>query len=189
MSLQTLGVAIWFTLLAVVLVLLYFYQRDRKARRTIVKEKVKQAEEKTDSGKGYTVVINEDGSVQVVFGDGEAGERLPSGTATASASYSGSGKEGEPATGKTKVAKVFANRNQMIKFLGGTITCDLPEMIPDEKGTYVVILYVWKNDLTMIEKPEGAGASLGALYKECKSCGTQNGSDALYCKKCGKQLN
>ena len=183
MSLQTLGVVLWFTLLAVVLVLLYFYYRDRKARRNVVREKVKRIEEKTDSGRGYTVVINEDGSVQVVFEEGESGERLPSGKETASASYRGAGKEGEPSTGKSKVAKVFADRNQMIRFLGGTITSDLPEMLPDEKGTYVLILYAWKNEVTPIETP------LEVAGKKCKSCGTKNDSDASYCKKCGKQLN
>ena len=183
MSLQTLGVILWFTGLGVVLVLIYFFLRDRKARRTIVKEEVKRVEEKTDSGRGYAVVINEDGSVQVVFEEGEAGKRLPSGRTNASASYRGAGKEGEPSTGKIKVAKVFADRNQMIKFLGGTITHDLPEMIPDEKGTYVLILYAWKNEVTPIETP------LEVAGKKCKFCGTQNDSDASYCKKCGKQLN
>lgn len=183
MTLETLGVILWFTGLGIVLVLAYSYFRDRKARKTTVKEKVKRVEAKTDSGRGYTVVINEDGSVQVVFEEGESGERLPSGRGTASASYRGAGKEGEPSTGKSKVAKVFADRNQMIRFLGGTITSDLPEMIPDEKGTYVLILYAWKNEVTPIEAPlNGAG-------KKCKSCGTKNDSDARYCKNCGKQLN
>ena len=178
-----LGVILWFIGLGIVLVLVYFFLRDLKARRTIVKEKVKGVEEKKDSGRGYTVVNNEDGSVQVVFEEGESGERLPSGSANASATYRGAGKEGEPSTGKIKVAKVFADRNQMIKFLGGTITHDLPEVIPDEKGTYVLILYAWKNEVTPIETP------LEASDKKCKSCGAQNDSDASYCKKCGKQLN
>ncbi len=183
MSLQTLGFILWFIGLGIVLVLVYFFLRDRKARKPLVKDEVKGVEEKTDSGRGYTVVINEDGSVQVVFEEGESGKRLPSGMAKASAAYRGAGKEGAPSTRKIKVAKVFADRNQMINFLGGRITHDLPEMIPDEKGTYVLILYSWKNEVTPIE------TALEAAVKKCTSCGSQNDSDASYCKKCGKQLN
>ena len=169
MALQTFAVVAWFTILIIVLVLMYSYYRDRKARKTTVKEKIKSPTGKRGSDKSYTIVIKEDGSAQVLFGDGEAGERPPSGRPGASA-YGGTGK-------------VFANRNQMIKLLGGTITYDLPEIIPEENGTYALILHVWKNEVTPIEAP------LNAADKKCKSCGTQNEGDSLYCKKCGKQLN
>ena len=176
-------VGVWFALLGVVLVLFYFYYRDRKARRNIVKEKVKPSTEKRASDKSYTIVIREDGSVQVMFGDGEAGERLPSGTSGASASYGrGAGKEGGVAAGKGKVTKVFADSGQMTKFLGGAITCDLPEIVPEEKGTYVLILHVWKNEVAPV------AVSLGAAGKKCGSCGIQNEGDASYCKSCGKPL-
>jgi hypothetical protein len=177
-----LAVGAWFTVLAIVLVLLYFRYRDLKTRRNKVGKKVKPTEEKTASDKSYTIVINEDGSVQVVFTDGESGETFPSGKLGVVASYRGAGKEGETSTGKSKTAKVFADRCQMMKFLGGTITCDLPEIIPDEKGTYALILHVWKNTVNPIEAP------IDKAGKKCKSCGTQNDSDAKYCKKCGKQL-
>jgi hypothetical protein len=77
----------------------------------------------------------------------------------------------------------------MIKFLGGAITYDLPEIIPDEKGTYVLILHVWKNKVNPNRKPELKEVPVGKSGKSCKSCGTQNDSDTRYCKKCGKQLN
>jgi ribosomal protein L40E len=165
---RMLVVGVWFALLIILLVLLYFYRRDRKARKAIVKETVKPSTEKRDSDKSYTIVVKEDGSVQVMFGDGEAGARLPSGKAVAS-NYRGTGK-------------AFADKNRMVGFLGGAITQDLPEMIPDEKGTYVLILHVWKNRVTPIE------ASSAASYKNCGSCGALNDSDAGYCKKCGRQL-
>ena len=177
-------VGIWFTLLGVVLVLGYFYYRDRKASKSIVNDKITPSTEKRDSDNSYTIVIKEDGSVQVMFKDDETGERLPSGRSGPSASYRlGVGKGGEAATGKSKVTKVFVDRGQMIKFLGGTITCDLPKIIPEEKGTYVLILHVWKNNVTPIEAP------LKAAGKKCKFCETQNDGDASYCKNCGKQLN
>jgi ribosomal protein L40E len=159
-------VVVWFASLIILLVLVYFYWRDRKARKTKVKEKVKRVEDTKDSGKDYTILIREDGSFQVVFRDGEAGEKLSRGN-----------------------AKVFPDRGRMMKFLGGAITYDLPEIIPDEKGTYVLILHVWKNKVNPDRKPELREAPVGKSGKSCKSCGTQNDSDARYCKKCGKQLN
>ena len=161
-------VGVWFALLITVIVLLYFYRRDRKARKNIVKEKIKPSTEKRDSDKSYTIVIKEDGSAQLMFGDGEAGERLPSGRPGAS-DYSGTGKG-------------FADKNRMLRVLGGAITQELPAIIPEEKGTYVLILHVWKNKVTPIE------ATLASSYKNCSFCGTPNDSDASYCKKCGKQL-
>ena len=161
-------VGVWFALLGVVLVLLYFYRRDRKARKMEVEEKVKPLEEKRDSDRSYTIVIGQDGSVRVLFTDSEAGERLPSGRPVASA-YGGTGR-------------AFADKNQMVKFLGGTIAQDLPEIIPEEKGTYVLMLHVWKNEVNPIEAP------IEADGKKCVSCGTLNDTNASYCKKCGKQL-
>ncbi|MBN1243996.1 zinc ribbon domain-containing protein [Candidatus Bathyarchaeota archaeon] len=184
-----LTVGIWITILVIVLVLTYFYRRDQKERKTKVEEKLKPVEEKKDSGKGYILMIKENGSLQVIFKDGEAGERLTSGRAKISASYRGTGKEGEKTNGKKQGTKVFVDRSQMIKFLGGIITCDLPEIIPEEKGTYVLMLDFWKNELTPIEDPELTEAPIDTSYKRCKSCETPNDNDALYCKKCGKQLN
>jgi len=189
MALHTLTVIVWFASLIILLVLIYFYRLDRKASKTKSEEKVNRIEEIKDSGKGYAILIKEDGSLQVVFRDGEVGERLLSGRAEPSASYRGAEKKGEATNRKNKGTKVFADRGQMIKFLGGTITCDLPEIIPEEKGTYVLILYIWKNELTPIKGPELTEVPLGASYKCCKSCGTQNDSDALYCKKCGRKLH
>lgn len=180
MVLYTVTVIVWFTVLFVLLVLIYFYWRDRKARKTKGEEKVKPAEEAKDSGRSYAIVIKDDGSLRLVFKEGEVGERLPDVRTAVSASYKGAGKEG--VISKRRRTRVFADRGRMIKFLGGTITCDLSEMIPEEKGTYALILYVWKNELTPVD------ASLGASYKVCKSCGTQNDADALYCKKCGGKL-
>jgi hypothetical protein len=177
-------VGIWFALLGVVLVLGYFYYRDRKASKNIVNKKITMATEKRDSDNSYTLVIKEDGSLQVIFEDDEASKRLPSGMSGFSASYKRSiGKVGKVATEKSKVRKVFVDRGQMIKFLGGTITYDLPKIIPEEKGTYVLILHVWKNNVTQIEVP------LKAAGKKCKSCEIQNDGDASYCKNCGKKLN
>jgi hypothetical protein len=177
-------VGIWFALLGVVLVLGYFYYRDRKESKNIVNEKITIATKKKDSDNSYTIVIKEDGSVQVIFEDDEANKRVFSGMSGPSASYKrGVGKRGEVATGKSKVRKVFVDRDQMMKFLGVSITRDLPKIIPEEKGTYVLILHVWKNNVTPIEVP------LKAAGKKCKSCEIQNDVDASYCKNCGKQLN
>jgi len=196
MGLYTITAVVWFAILIIVLVLTYFYWRDLKERRKKSEEKVKQLKEKkdsgggyTNSGKGYTVVIKEDGSLQVLFEDGKTGERPSSGRPKGFASYRGTGKEGAISNGKSKGAKVFVDRSQMIKFLGETITYDLPEIIPEERGTYVLILYAWKNEVTPIENPEILEAPLDAPHKICKQCGTQNDSDALYCKNCGRKLN
>jgi hypothetical protein len=78
--------------------------------------------------------------------------------------------------------KPFVNRNQLIQFLGRAITPDLPEVIPKENGTYVLILHVWKNKDNPIE------ARLDSTGKKYGFCETQNDSDEKYCKKCGKQL-
>jgi len=166
--LNLLLVGVWFTLLSIVLVLLYFYRRDRRARKKKVEEKNAPSTEKRDSGKSYTIVIKQDGSVQVMFGDGKAGESPPSGRLGVSA-YRGTGK-------------AFADKNQMLKVLGGVITHDLPQLIPEEKGTYALILHVWKNELTPMD------AFLDATGKKCEFCGTLNDTDASYCKKCGDQL-
>lgn len=149
-------VGIWFALLGVVMILGYFYYRDRKANKNIVSEKIAITIEKRDSDNSYrdsdnsyAIVIKEDSSVQVMFKEDEASKKIPSRMSGPSASYKrGVGKGGEVKTGKNRVKKVFADRDQMIKFLGGTITCDLPKIIPEEKGTYVLILHVWKNNLT-----------------------------------------
>ena len=128
---MTLTVIVWFVSLIFLLVLIYFYRRDQKARKTKVKEKVKRIEDTTDSDKDYTILIKEDGISQLVFRDGEEGEKLPSGN-----------------------TKVFPDRGKMIQFLGGAITHDLSEIIPNEKGTYVLILHVWKNEINPDRKPE-----------------------------------
>ena len=164
-GLNTLTVGIWIALLVIVLVLTYFYRRDQKERKKKAEEKVAQFEEKKDAAKGYTIVIKENGSLKVLFEDGKAGERATSGR-----------------------IKNFVDRRQMIKFLGKAITYDFSEIIPNEKGTYVIILYVWKHKLTPIEDPELTGAALSVSCKLCKPCGIQNDGDAVYCKKCGKKL-
>ena len=142
-------VGVWFALLGVVIVLGYFYYRDRKASKNIVCEKIAITTEKRGSDSNYTIVIKEDSSVQVMYRDDEASKKLLSGMSGPSASYKrGVRKGGEVTTGKSRVKKDFADRDQMMKFLGGTITRDLPKIIPEEKGTYVLILHVWKNNLT-----------------------------------------
>ena len=80
-------VGIWFALLGVVLVLGYFYYRDRKESKNIVNEKITIATKKKDSDNSYTIVIKEDGSVQVIFEDDEANKRVFSGMSGPSASY------------------------------------------------------------------------------------------------------
>ena len=166
MTLQTLAVIAWFAILIVVLVLIYMYFRDRKACKKPVLEKIEIATEKT-SDRSYTIVVEEDGSVQVFLEDGQSGGKLPS---------------GRPRTSAYSKGKTFANKNQLARFLGGAITSDLPEVIPYEKGTYALILHVWKNKVTPIE------ATIASSHKNCSFCGTPNDSDARYCKKCGKQL-
>jgi hypothetical protein len=168
MVLQTLAVAAWFIGLIVVLVLLYFYYRDRKVRKTPVTDKVVPSAGKRGSDKSYTIVFKEDGSVQVLFDDGVPGKKPSSGRPVASAYRS--------------TEKILANRRQLTRFLGGAITSDLPKILPKEKGTYALILHVWKNKVTPIDVP------LDSAGKKCKSCGTRNDSDASYCKNCGKQL-
>ena len=113
------------------MVLTYFYRRDQKEQKEKAEEKAKLLENKTDKGLGYAITIKENGSVQVFFENSKLNE--------------------SPASRKTKD---FVNRRKMIQFLGKAITCDLPEIIPEEKGTYVLILYVWKNELTPLKDLE-----------------------------------
>jgi hypothetical protein len=147
-------VAVWFASLLLLLVLIYFYRRDQSARKTKVKQKVKRIEDTKDSGKDYTILIKEDGSFQVVFRNGEEGEKLPS-----------------------RNDKVFLDRGKMIKFLGGAINYDLPEIIPDKKGTYVLILHVWKNEVIPDRKAVLSEVPLGKSGKSCRACGPQNDND------------
>ena len=166
MTLQTLAVIAWFAILIVVLVLIYMYFRDRKACKKPVLEKIEPATEKT-SDRSYTIVVEEDGSVQVFLEDGQSGGKLPS---------------GRPRTSAYSKGKTFANKNQLARFLGGAITSDLPEVIPYEKGTYALILHVWKNNVNPFN------VKVGGVGVKCRFCGAPNEGDACYCKKCGKQL-
>ena len=171
------------------MVLTYFYRRDQKEQKKKTEEKVKQLENKTDRGIGYAIVIKENGSVQVLFEDGKVAQKPASGRTEDFVSYRRTMEKGENFDIKNKGTKDFVDRRQMIKFLGKTITCDLPGIIPEEKGTYVLILYIWKNQLIPIKGLELTEPPQSASYKFCKACETQNDSDAVYCKNCGEKLH
>jgi hypothetical protein len=144
MGLYTLTVVVWIAILVFVLIASYFYWRDQKELKKKNEERLKQLKEKKDSGKVITIIINEDGSAQIIFEDAKPGEKPPVASGRKiTASYKGIGKEGEVPSQKTEGKKVFADRKQMIKFLGEKINFYLAERIPEEPGTYRVYLDVW----------------------------------------------
>lgn len=148
----------------------------------------------TGASFGYIIRINEDGSTEVIFGDGIRGAKLPTGGEGTSASYrAGTGEEGKVPNQKTENSKVFADRSQMIDFLGKTIPSNLDKKIPKEPGGYIIYLDVWESEVTGFELPdyliEPELGGTDTRVKACKYCETLNESDALYCKKCGKKLS
>lgn len=147
----------------------------------------KEHAEKTDSARIFIVTINEDGSSEIGFGDGKPGAKLPTGQ-VADAFYAGIGKRGALPDEGIEGRKAFANRRQMLEFVGERFNRYLLERMPEEPGNYVVYLDVWEKQFTALDDPALIEASLGGIDRLCRSCGTRNANDALHCRKCGEKL-
>jgi len=184
---RTTGIATLVGLAGLLIVIITFIHAflSKKAKKPL--EKLK------DSGECYFIRINEDGSAKIIFGDGERGAKLPSGVEGISASYRGAGKEGIVPNQKTEITKVFADRKQMIEFLGEKVKFYVAEKVSEEPGDYIFVLDVWEEEITGFEVPDVLiYPELGGTdtrIKACKYCEALNESDALYCKKCGKKLS
>jgi hypothetical protein len=108
------------------------------------------------SGKPFvcSIRINEDGSTGVIFGDGKKGARLPTGVEGISASYRGAGEEGKVSNQKTENAKVFADKKQMIEFLGKKVKLYLAEKVSEESLRQTLVLDVWQEDINGFQVPD-----------------------------------
>jgi hypothetical protein len=141
----------------------------------------------------YIIRTKEDGSTEVIFGDGKTGARLPTGVEDISASYrEGAGEEGKMPNQKKEI-KVFADKKQMIEFLGEKAKFYVVEKVSEEPGDLTLVISVWQEEITEFQLPDLLiEPDLGGndtRVKACKYCETLNESDALYCKKCGKKLS
>lgn len=104
--------------------------------------------------KSFSVVIDENGSTSIIFGNSEKGARLPSVGGTVDTSYNrGSGEAGNVPYEKPKGVELFSTRAKAIEFLGGKIVSELKTTLPEKQGQYIVYLDVWQRHMTSADDP------------------------------------
>jgi hypothetical protein len=111
--------------------------------------------------KSYSIVIDKDGSVQVIFGNGKKGARPPVGSIIATSYRQGCVEADNVLSEKLNGVRYFSSKTQAIDFLGKRIMSELTAKFPEKQGDYLVYLDVWERDMVIFNDPTLSETALG----------------------------